>query len=518
MVDPRLRQRVEVVPVRPTMKPGTTNEELVEGFVRSSKLSKGALTSYTGSIRDFLRFMKHPDGREIPVREWAKDNVWAHLHFVESNYCANFRLVPCKAEHAICRLRVFTGILPAATAAKEHCAECPRFRRPMVQHRVNALSKFFKYLARVGAIPVNFMPDVVSEWWEENPPRDQADERRRNPSMEEMTKLVNGTAHPQRRAFYATSAKWWYRPNEMFLLDRYLSFGFALPEGLPTPEGFEEGYPRHPHIKSAADGGDMVYLPKKPGRPDKRQGNRWSVIDAELKPILDQHFSWWERTVRRDQHGRPTTSAMWLTSYGDQLRQDLMYRSLFHDDCLRLGLVTEAELLNSLRVWTAHCQRHFGEKLLEMHNVPQDWCNHLRGDKLKDARGFYFKPGPDDVRQKYHEFVPNLGFHPIGGQAGFYLGLQSEQATHRQTISDEIHRVRSQKRRLVQSASVRLVSVKAEIIVPRRIVAAVLFALKVESPTIEWTLEPHTSGDPGHEFEKGGLIAICERAHAALRR
>lgn len=167
-VDPRLRQRVEIVPVRPGVRPGITNEELFSGFMRSTKLSQGALNSYGASIKDFMRFMTREDGREIPVRDWTKDAIWAHLHFVEANYCASFQSVPFKEDHAICKQRVWIGGLPVATAAQVHCKECPKFKRPMVQHRVNALSKFFKYLARVGAIPHNIMSDVVTDWWEEN--------------------------------------------------------------------------------------------------------------------------------------------------------------------------------------------------------------------------------------------------------------------------------------------------------------------------------------------------------------
>ena len=35
MIDPRLRQRVEVVPVRPSVKGDVSNEELVESFLRA---------------------------------------------------------------------------------------------------------------------------------------------------------------------------------------------------------------------------------------------------------------------------------------------------------------------------------------------------------------------------------------------------------------------------------------------------------------------------------------------------
>lgn len=517
MIDPRLRQRVEVVPVRPGIRLGVTNEELVESFSRSSKLSKSALRSYTGSIRDFVRFMKHPEGREVPAKEWSKEGVWAYLHFVEANYCANWRVAGYAGkEAAICRQRVWVGPRPAAEAARS-CVECPKFKRPMIQHRVNALSKFFKYLARVGAIAHNVMQDVVAEYWEENPPRDQADEKRRNPTVEEVRRLVNGTLRPNARAFYAASAKWWFRPNEMFMVDRYASFGIHPPAGVSTPEGFEEGFPANPNLSSFEEGGDLVYLPRKLDGPDKRQGNRWSVIDAELRPIIEQYFAWWERMVKRDEKGVPTTSAMWINERGQPFQQVSMYRGgFFHDDCLRLGLVTKAELRNPRRTWTAHCQRHFGEKLLEMHNVPDNWCNHFRGDKMKDARGHYFKPEPLQVRQKYLELVPLIGFVPLPDVARYASAETSEIAAHRETLREEIRRAYEQRRRTVQASSVRIENPSEALVVPRRIVAAVLFALKIEKPGSEWHLGLDKTGTVGREFEKEKLVEVCDRALRAL--
>ncbi len=508
-----MRQPVEVVPVRPSVKTGITNNELVELFMRSTKLSRTALASYTSAIRDYLRFMKHPDGREIPAAEWTKESIWAHLHFVEANYCASFRTVPTRPLHIVCRQKVFREILHAEEATKI-CATCTSFKRPMIAHRVNGLSKFFKFLARVGAIKHNIMQDVVADFWEENPLAGGDEEKRRNPTIDEMIRLVNGTLRPMTRTFYATSAKWWYRPNEMFLLDRYASFGVKPPVGVPTPPGFEEGFPKYPHLKGFDEGGDLVYLPKKPGIPDKRQGNRWSVIDADTRPIIEQYFAWWERTVKRDSQGRPTTTALWLSERGAASQQLIMYRSMFHLDTLRLGLVTPAEKDNPRRVWTAHCQRHFGEKILEMHNVPDNWCNLFRGDKLKDARGHYFKPGPDEVREKYHEWVPILGFQALPTTTGFAPRTPTE--IHRETLEQEMVRAHVQIRRTVQAASTRIYAPEGIVIVPRRIVAAYLYALRLHHPETEIQIEVDQSGNPGREFPKHEIIALCEKALAML--
>lgn len=287
------------------------------------------------------------------------------------------------------------------------------------------------------------------------------------------------------------------------------------PAGVLTPEGFEDGFPRHPELKSFDEGGDMVYLPKKPGRPDKRQGNRWLVIDAELRPILEQYFAWWERAVRRDKDGRPKTTSLWLSERGGPLRQDLMHRTLFSADAIRLGLMRPDDKDDIRRAWTAHCQRHFGEKLLEMHNVPDVWCNHFRGDKLRDARGHYYKPAPLEVRKKYHEWVPRIGFAPLPEGAGLYTG-RTEAESHAGTLRAELGRIAVMSRRLVQAASCRIIGGGEEILVPRRIVAAMLFALRIERPDVEWTLVVDFEGAKAREFDKSILSETCRRGMRAL--
>lgn len=212
-----------------------------------------------------------------------------------------------------------------------------------------------------------------------------------------------------RRFFYAASAKWWLRPNEMLMLDRYASLGIPTRD---RPAGFDNGFPANPGLKPYDKGRDLAYLPESKGALDKRKGNRWAVIDHELRPILDAALEWWDRTVECDENRRPVTTQLVLNMAGRALDQHRMYDAYFYQDCERLGLMQPGDRQRPLRRWTAHCQRHFGEKLLEMHNVPDNWCNHFRGDRLHDARGHYFQPTPEQVREKYHELVPRIGFDP----------------------------------------------------------------------------------------------------------
>ena len=516
MIDPRLRQRALVAqPVHIQVRKDQTNQELLDAFANAvkGKIADKTLEGYMNSLRDVVRYFRDPDGSEIPVSRWTKQEVWNYLHFVENNYCASFKAIFFREQVAQCRQRVWVGTKDAATAAREHCAGCAQFVRPTMKHRFNALSKWYKYLTRVGIVPHNFVADIVEENGEDKRGRHERGEKRRNPSVEEMVRLVNGTAHPQKRAFYAASAKWWFRPNEMLMLDRYASFGLASPTG-ETPAGFERGFQARPELPSFAEGGDLVYLPETKGALDKRKGNRWMVIDAELRPLLEQHFAWWERTVKRDRDGKPLTTKLWITATGVPVRIHRLYPSFFIDDTLRLGLMTESERRNPKRVWTAHCQRHFGEKLLEMHNVPDSWCNHFRGDAFSDARGHYFVPSPEQVRQKYLELVPRIGFQPLPETTRLRKGTLSEKEAHLELLRHELSRTTLHQNSSFTAFCVRVRVGGEELVVPKRVLPSFVYALRAaHEPDAQIDVGP----DAGENHKRGRVLRRVEHEALVLR-
>lgn len=520
MIDPRARQRVETVPVRSTVKRSVSNAELLAQFARSAegRLSPQVIEKYGSGIRDAFRYFTTSEGREVPVSEWTKEGVWEYVHFMENNYCANYRHLPWAGEGAAsCVNRVWIGALPAAKASVEHCSGCSLFKRPDVRFRLHGLNKFYKFLARVGAVQVNFVQDVVSEHYEEAPKLPESGERRRNPRAEEMLKLVNGTAHPARRAFYAASAKWWYRPNEMLMLDRYASFGIPTPDGVDAAVGFECGFAAHPKIAAFHEGGDLVYLPKTKGGTDKRKGNRWSVIDAELRPIIEQYLAWWDVNVARDNEGKPLTTALWLNESGHALQQKGMYPRFFTRDCERLGLQKKGEV-DSRKRWTAHCQRHFGEQLRQIHNVPADWSNHFRGDAFKDARGHYYQPTPEHIRQKYHDLIPLLGFQPLPDAGRLRKGVLGEATVHRGVLEVELARVLAQKQERMEGKCVLIQGAGEEFVVPQRVAPSVLFALRAsrEAAALVIVADEASVKPRGRSVSRTNHVRLLERALAWL--
>jgi len=518
VIDPRSRQRVQTVPVKPSVKRDVSNGELLAQFERAvqGRLAPAVIRKYVANVQDAFNYFRTPAGEEVPVRSWSKEEVWEYAHFLENNYCSNFRALPLVGvPMAACGKRVWVGALPTTTASQEYCGSCELFKRPNIRARLHALAKFYKYLARTGAVSVNFMVDVVSEHYEEMPREDEGAEKRRNPTVEEMVRLVNGTAHPARRAFYAASAKWSYRPNEMLMLDRYASFGLVNPSGVLS-RGFEEGFALHAKLACFDEAGDLVYLPKTKGGTDKRKGNRWMVIDSELRPILEQYFAWWDKTVKRGGNGQPVTSALWLNEHGDALRQDRLYPRYFTLDCERLGLMKPGDREVMTRRWTAHCQRHFGEQIRQLHNVPSDWNNHFRGDAFKDARGDYYKPTPEHIRQKYHELIPHLGFQPLPEATRLRKGVQSEAEAHRAILTAELERVRAVQKPRVEANSVRVEGAGESFVVPGRVAASLLYAMRVGRPDEAFSVRPEGVSRRRRSLDRAAYVAQLERALAWL--
>ncbi|MFA5860684.1 MAG: hypothetical protein WDA16_03220 [Candidatus Thermoplasmatota archaeon] len=530
-LNPHLRKRQDSVVVRAVLSKTLMNPELLAAFARSVQgkmAAKSTIRQYIGYLRDALDYVRDAEDREIHVSLWKKETVWEYVHYVEANYCRNLHVIAlAHAKGLSCAKRVWPGAIPAETATHDHCAGCRLFESSStaIEKRLQALVKFFKFLARSGVIETNFVRDLLSEWREDQA-RGGVHERRRNPSTEEMTKLVNGTAHPRNRAFYAASAKWWFRPNEMLMLDRYASLGIPTPESVKPPAGFERAFGANPNVKRFHEGGDMVFLPDTKGHLDKRKGNRWSVIDDELRPILEQYLAWWERVVRRDEQGRPTTTALWLTEWGLPLQQKDSYRSLFYTDCERLGLMLQGERTNRLRAWTAHCQRHFGEKLLMMNNCPDTWSKHFRGDAVKDARGVYFVPTPEQIRQKYVEWVPKVGFKPLANvvPASVLADPDRCRAAYRDLFRTGIERTRAWKSHCEPFACSRIIEQDSEgrelrevAVIPRKYAPAYLYGLHQQGGHGQLAVRAFDASTSSmRNFSREKLVAVYERGLALL--
>ena len=506
-VDPHARRRQDSVVVRAGLSKTLTNAELVAAFARAQqgKLHPKTIEGYVSFVADAMAYARGEASAELHVSKWTRETLWEYIHYVEGNYCRSFRAVNAPwASGASCRKRVWIGLQPVETALSETCATCPRFESSPtgIQERLKALNRFWKFLTRSGVASANFVRDVASEYAADLR-RDARRERRRNPSVEEMVELVNETLNPRNRAFYACSAKWWFRPNEMMMLDRYASF----------PE-FDRG-------------GDLVVLPESKGALDKRKGNRVSVIDSELRPIIEQYFLWWERTVERTDDGSPAHTSMWLTMRGRPLEFDSnFYAALFYPDCLRLGLMTEDDKRDPLRRWTAHCQRHFGEKLLMMNNCPDTWSKHFRGDVVKDARGHYFVPTPEQIREKYLEWVPKLGLAPLPQMqaASVIYAPDRERAAHRAIFQKGIDRALAWKRPTepFRCQAIVRVGARGEILeqvalVPRRYVPSYLFAVRNARPAERFEARPDVDAPKyGRNFHSSKIIRLFKEAQAWL--
>lgn len=404
-----------------------TNAELLGAFKEAMRgdLAEKTIEQYHNFARDAIHYFRTPTGKEIPVRKWTKQGMRKYVSHITNNYCANLRAVP-KPGRVRCEVEVWQGARDATEAVKT-CETCPLFKKLDAYHRLNGISRFFAYLAELDVVPYNFARDVLSEYNKKRPEEPRG-ERKRNPTVEEEVRLVNGTAHPKRRFIYAATAKWGVRANELLMLDRYASLGLPMPPGVPEPRGFERGFNTNPQLRNYAQGGRCVWIPETKGKTDKRTGNRWLIVDDELRPITDAYLEWWERTVRRDGQGRPFTTDLIINNDGTPFSKKKAVDKLnqmFFEDCERLGLMLPGDRKKALRKWTSHCQRHHLEQRGEELEVPSDWLNHFRGDAFTDARGSYYEPRPEAVERKYLRHLPPVGFLPIPNVAGAMRGQEA---------------------------------------------------------------------------------------------
>lgn len=519
-VNPRDRQRQEIVVVRAKGSATLTNAELLADFGRAlkGKVAPQSVPIYVSHCKDAIAFMRDEQDDEIHVSLWTKESIWDYIRFMEANYCKFYRVsnTPWAEPGVSCTKRQWLGIAKPLDVVST-CRGCDLFvaSEGGLERRLTSLVKFFQLLSRLGIVQWNYMRDILRDWRSDSR-RSTRREMRRNPSIEEMLTLVNKTKHPRNRAFYAASAKWWLRPNEMLMMDRYASFGLSMPEGVPMPAGFHAGFPAIAEARPLNEGGGLAYLPETKSH-DKRRGNRWVAIDGELEPILLQYFAWWERHVKRDERGRPVTTALWLSETGYTLKQSDMYRPLFYEDCQRLALMTEADEKDPFRRWTAHCQRHFGEKVCMLYNVPDLWAKHFRGDIIKDARGHYFVPTPLQIRDAYFRNVPLLGFQPLADRTLRVEGSDKERRLKAflANLEDGIRRVGAWSKHNEPTVPARLVELRGTerhpvAVVPMRYAHAIAAALG-----------PHVlvENDPRRRvyMRKDDLVILLKRCLARLR-
>ena len=420
-IDPRLRTRAPVAPVASRAPKSKTNAELFTDFQAylPGRLAPTTCESYRNYVRDALAYFRDDAGEEIPVREWTKDLVWAYLHHVEQNYCRqlNAYMTPRDGPRVVCLKRVWIGSTSAEDGL-ETCRTCPLFERPGIEKRIHALNRWMGYLTSLGYVPLNFMRDVQAEHTQATPrhARTSKGEKKRNPTTPELVILVNGTQHPMKRFVYAANAKWGTRPNEIMALDRFASFGLHMPAGVPEPPGFETAFRYHPEAKGFGVGGRLVYIPDHKGALDKRQGNRWLVVDDELAPLALAAFEWWERKVKRHPDGRPVHTRLAINDHGlplANMKIEKINAGWFYADAERLGLMEPGDREKQRRRLSFGTGRHAFERIMQDVELAPDWQNHLRGDKFNDARGEYYSPTPLDVERKYLKHIPRLGFLPI---------------------------------------------------------------------------------------------------------
>jgi len=144
-----------------------SNEELVSSFLRvEGKVAAKTRENYAYSVRDVVRYFRRADGRRFP-RASGRSRTCGLLPLRGGELLREARGGALSEQEGVVSAAHTNRAESAADAARENCQGCAFFKRPTIMHRLNALSKFYKYLARLGVVEHNFLADVVSEYYEE---------------------------------------------------------------------------------------------------------------------------------------------------------------------------------------------------------------------------------------------------------------------------------------------------------------------------------------------------------------
>jgi len=259
---------------------------------------------------------------------------------------------------------------------------CPAYQ-PLVfatvENHLKALVCLYDFLVGQEALPHNFVRDVKRAWIQEHRHLNRSRSKRLL-SHEDVRRLVEEASAPNRMILYALLAKTGARIKEVLLLrvDR-------------DHMNLQEGWLKVPEFKG------------------KRRGNRYLVVDDELRHLLQDYFPWREARVQRDTNQQPSTHVLVLNYRGEPFNVDdetSLLKTVVTPDCVRLGLMRPKESVTN-RI-TPHRFRHYFSDALKKNGIDPYWWNVLRGDLPRGNEKTYVHPSLVEIRQQYRAFAPML--------------------------------------------------------------------------------------------------------------
>jgi len=229
------------------------------------------------------------------------------------------------------------------------------------------LSSFYEYLEYEEIIEANPIPSFRKRYltkYKSHQPKEQ----RKLLSVEEMSRLINGTLEIRDRALMTVLAKTGVRRGELISMD--------------------------------VDDIDWEHGRIKLKRKNKRS-NLYVYFDEETAVLLGR----WLRV--REGYAKSGEKALFVGDRGRRLGRNMVYR-IITDHAERLVFHgSDSPRLEDH--FTPHCFRHWFTTHLRRNGLSREFIKELRGDSRGEAIDIYDHIDHDELRKAYLAAIPRLG-------------------------------------------------------------------------------------------------------------
>ena len=290
------------------------------------------------------------------------------------------------------------GLEPAAANHRDCMAYVHELRGSVAESTVatyaSYLHRFYDYMVRAGRFEDNPMALVLEEIDESI----NTDPTRRDISVPEMRRFVDGVAHPLARAAIVTLLKTGMRAGELCNLD---TRDLHLPDEPATtaPRPRLQGRPRSLYVDSAPAQG-AVYNGERRQASNKRKRATTVPVDDELARVLRRWLA-----VRPDPVSEADPLFLSTSEWGRRLTPDMVHHTVaeYARDAgwYREGGGPEENV-------TPHYFRHFFTTHLRDRTGDRGVVKYLRGDVAQDVIDTYTHDWGDRVRTVYEANIYSI--------------------------------------------------------------------------------------------------------------
>ena len=236
-----------------------------------------------------------------------------------------------------------------------------------VEMYFSALSSFYEYLLFEDLVKANPVPSFRKRYLTKYKSH-QPGPQRKLLSVEDMSRLINGTLEIRDRALMAALAKTGVRRGELISMDI-------------DDVDWESG---------------RVKLKSK-----NKRSNLYVYFDDETAILLGR----WLRV--RESYAAPRERALFVGDKGKRIGRNMVYRVVTgHAERLGLHDAASGRLEDH---FSPHCFRHWFTTHLRRNGLSREFIKELRGDSRGEAIDIYDHIDHDELRKAYLAAIPRLG-------------------------------------------------------------------------------------------------------------